>query len=80
MVMHGLLDKRLRLWAGRKLAEIHDEDDRVFYRKLPYPAQDELFRVMVEIPLAEGRRVAYPGLSVVLVAECPTDELVFRTS
>ena len=46
--MHGLFDQRLRLSSGRKVAEIHHEDDGIVYRKLPHPAQDELLVAKTE--------------------------------
>ena len=54
VVMHGLFDQRLRLLSSRELAEMHDEVDRFVYRKLPDPAQDEFFGVMVEVPSWKG--------------------------
>ena len=48
VVVHGLFDQWLRLLFRRQLAEMHNEDDRGVYRKLPDPAQDELLVAKTE--------------------------------
>ena len=55
--MYSVFDQVLRVRLRRSLAYMDDQRNRIAPRKFLCPTDDKLFRIIIEIPLLERRRV-----------------------
>src|SRR6516165_5548120 len=57
VIVHSRLNELLCVAMRRKLVHVDDQRDRIATRKFLRPANDEFFRVVIEVPLMKRRWV-----------------------
>ena len=55
--MHSGFKQMLRVAVRRKLVHMDDQRDWIAARKFLCPTDDKFFRVIIEVPLVERRRI-----------------------
>src|SRR5215471_15892695 len=57
VMMHSGFNEMLRVRLRRSLVYLNDQRDWIAARKFLRPTDDELFRIIIEVPLLERRRI-----------------------